>query len=249
MDGSSTPHENVPRQAGQGAGDQGNLAVLGETSPGSLETVHPKVPEIKRLRRLRPSELMRLVNSTPLGSVLGERTLYRHRLRAGHRVENQRRIDLLYYTAWLIEMCHDRQRSCRSDYWRNLRRQGRDARASCEDHGSSSGITVPTVLELIERQHCRCALTGRRLTPSTAALDHVVSISRGGRHCIENAQVLHKEVNRAKGTMTNEEFIRLCYEVVAHANRIGDKPKSQPNKPPAATEAVVDQPQTMLFDL
>jgi CRISPR/Cas system Type II protein with McrA/HNH and RuvC-like nuclease domain len=50
-------------------------------------------------------------------------------------------------------------------------------------------------------------------------LDHILPVSRGGKHSIENAQVLHKEVNRAKGTLTNEEFIQLCHEVVAHVGQ------------------------------
>jgi hypothetical protein len=32
-------------------------------------------------------------------------------------------------------------------------------------------------------------------------------------------QVLHKDVNRAKSTMTNEEFVQLCREVVEYATR------------------------------
>ncbi len=35
---------------------------------------------------------------------------------------------------------------------------------------------------------------------------------------MENVQVLQKQVNRAKGTLTNEEFIALCREVVTHAD-------------------------------
>ena len=66
------------------------------------------------------------------------------------------------------------------------------------------------VIRLIERQKFRCALSGWPLTPQTAALDHIVAVTRGGQHQIDNVQVLHKDVNRAKGTMTNEEFIALC---------------------------------------
>ena len=57
-------------------------------------------------------------------------------------------------------------------------------------------------------------LTGRDLTPQTAALDNIVPIRCGGKHVIENVQVLHKNVNRAKGSLTNEEFVALCREVV-----------------------------------
>ncbi|MCC7409317.1 MAG: hypothetical protein IT442_14725, partial [Phycisphaeraceae bacterium] len=75
------------------------------------------------------------------------------------------------------------------------------------------------VLALLQRQAYRCALTGWDLTPETAALDHIIPVSRGGEHRISNAQVLTKIVNRAKGTLTNEEFIELCGAVWRHHRR------------------------------
>ena len=54
-------------------------------------------------RQLRPSELARLLNSTPLGTVIEERQLYRHRTRAGFRIGDGRRVDLFRYIGWLIE--------------------------------------------------------------------------------------------------------------------------------------------------
>jgi 5-methylcytosine-specific restriction endonuclease McrA len=77
-------------------------------------------------------------------------------------------------------------------------------------------VSTDNVVRLLEHQNYRCALTGRQLTPQTAALDHVVPIRFGGVHAIENTQVLHKDVNRAKGSLTSDEFIQLCREVAAH---------------------------------
>lgn len=57
-------------------------------------------------RRLRPSELCRLLNSTPLGEVINERQLYRHRMRAGLRIGDARHVDLLRYIAWLVHLRH-----------------------------------------------------------------------------------------------------------------------------------------------
>ena len=57
-------------------------------------------------RRLRPSELCRLLNSTPLGEVISERQLYRHRTRAGLRIGDARNVDLLRYVAWLVSQQH-----------------------------------------------------------------------------------------------------------------------------------------------
>lgn len=79
-------------------------------------------------------------------------------------------------------------------------------------------VTTANVLRLLECQQYRCALTGRQLAPDTASLDHVVPVRCGGEHVVENAQVLHKDVNRAKTTMTSEEFIQLCHEVVEHTS-------------------------------
>jgi hypothetical protein len=57
-------------------------------------------------RRLRPGELCRLLNSTPLGEVINARQLKRHRERAGLRIGDARHVDLLRYTAWLLQVRH-----------------------------------------------------------------------------------------------------------------------------------------------
>jgi Terminase large subunit gpA, endonuclease domain len=58
------------------------------------------------VRKLRASELCRLLNSTPLGEVINERQLHRHRSRAGLRIGDARHVDLLRYVAWLVHVRH-----------------------------------------------------------------------------------------------------------------------------------------------
>jgi len=87
----------------------------------------------------------------------------------------------------------------------------------------NGAVSVGNVMQLLEHQAYCCALTGRSLTPQTAALDHVMPIRRGGEHVIENAQVLHKDVNRAKGSLTAEEFVQLCREVVRCCGQPSEK--------------------------
>jgi len=186
---------------GEGAGQEGNLGVLGSTPPQGNKPVHQEVPTRLNWRELRPSELTGLLNSTPLGAVINERQLYRHRSRAGFRIGDGKRVDLLRYVAWLVEEKETKRPTT---------------------SGPGSSISMQDILSLIEHQGYRCALSDRELTPETAALDHVMPVSRGGEHQIENAQVLHKEVNRAKGTLTNEEFVQLCCEVAAHAKQQGE---------------------------
>jgi len=59
------------------------------------------------VRQLRPSMLTRMLNSTPLGEVLGDRQLRRHRNRAGYRIGDETHVDLLRYAAWLLWTRHN----------------------------------------------------------------------------------------------------------------------------------------------
>jgi len=61
-------------------------------------------------RQLKPGELARLLNSTPLGEVISERQLHRHRTRAGFRVAadgDAGKVDLFRYVAWLVTTRHE----------------------------------------------------------------------------------------------------------------------------------------------
>lgn len=60
-------------------------------------------------RKLRPAELLRLINSTPLGAVLTERQFRAQRDAAGLRITSQgdpKSIDLLRYAGWLHALRH-----------------------------------------------------------------------------------------------------------------------------------------------
>ncbi len=76
-------------------------------------------------RRLRPSELCRLLNSTPLGAVLNERQLHRHRVRAGLRIGDARHVDLVRYVAWLVQLRHTPRPEPESDPYEVLKERAR----------------------------------------------------------------------------------------------------------------------------
>lgn len=177
-----------------------NLGILGTSESAEASKVCTEINPAAA-PNLRAVDICRLLNSTPLGTVLDERQLYRHRLRAGSRIQEGRRINLLRYAAWLSEVRHSRI----------------DERV--DPNPQPGPVTATKVLKLLELQHYRCALTGRKLVPSSAALDHVLPISRNGTNNIENAQILDSDVNRAKGALTNEEFVLLCREVANWAER------------------------------
>lgn len=52
-------------------------------------------------RKLKPSELTQLLNSTPFGEVVNERQIRRHRNRAGFTIGDGQTLDLFKYAAWL----------------------------------------------------------------------------------------------------------------------------------------------------
>lgn len=75
--------------------------------------------------------------------------------------------------------------------------------------------------------HFPCALTGRPIDfnkPDTYEYDHILPIARGGDNSLDNLQIVCPEANRAKGMMTDQEFIELCKEVVIHAGHRIYKP-------------------------
>ncbi|MFN4260885.1 MAG: terminase gpA endonuclease subunit [Gemmataceae bacterium] len=76
-------------------------------------------------RRLRPSELCRLLNSTPLGEVINERQLYRHRTRAGLRIGDGQHVDLVRYVAWLAQVRHAPRSEPESDPYETLKDRAR----------------------------------------------------------------------------------------------------------------------------
>ncbi|MEQ8785121.1 MAG: hypothetical protein RIC55_02445 [Pirellulaceae bacterium] len=90
-------------------------------------------------RRLKPSELCRLLNSTPLGEVISERQLYRHRQRAGFRIGDGKHVDLFRYVAWLVEVRHEPQPEPAGDPYATLKDRARARNAALSLAGRDIG--------------------------------------------------------------------------------------------------------------
>ena len=87
-------------------------------------------------------------------------------------------------------------------------------------------VTQAMLLRMAEQQAYRCAYTGDELTPQTVSVDHIKPVSDGGRHTVANLQLVRHDVNRAKGSMSHEDFVAMC---VAVANKHGKKRKRKRN--------------------
>jgi 5-methylcytosine-specific restriction endonuclease McrA len=68
-------------------------------------------------------------------------------------------------------------------------------------------------------QRGKCALTGRKLTRENARVDHIHPTSRGGTSDESNLRWLVVECNQSKSDLTDSEFITMCREVVALADK------------------------------
>lgn len=75
---------------------------------------------------------------------------------------------------------------------------------------------VEAIRKKIEASGRRCALSGWKIDENSFELDHIISIQDGGTDDVDNLQAVHPLVNRAKGTMGNQQFIDLCRAVVKH---------------------------------
>jgi 5-methylcytosine-specific restriction endonuclease McrA len=76
--------------------------------------------------------------------------------------------------------------------------------------------SVAQLMEKLELQGRRCALTGRPLTLESVSIDHVVPVSNGGDSSVDNLELVAMEVNTAKGTLSRKAFVELCVDVACH---------------------------------
>lgn len=68
----------------------------------------------------------------------------------------------------------------------------------------------------------KCYLTGKSINiyePSTYHFDHIIPVSRGGVSSLDNLGICTKEANFAKRDLTVDEFVELCRQVVAFAEK------------------------------
>jgi len=102
-------------------------------------------------RKLKPSELCRLLNSTPLGEVINDRQLHRHRARAGYRIGDDNRVDLFRYVAWLVDLRHAPQEEPNADPYATLKERARARNAALSLAGRDIG-ELPAVEDADRKQ-------------------------------------------------------------------------------------------------
>jgi hypothetical protein len=77
------------------------------------------------------------------------------------------------------------------------------------------------LMSLADKQGYKCSLTGQELTTGNIGADHIQPYAAGGTHEIDNIQLITKEVNTMKGTLSQERFVELC--MMVHDHQCGKK--------------------------
>lgn len=85
--------------------------------------------------------------------------------------------------------------------------------------GGTAEVSGRALKAKLQSQDFTCPISGLKLTPGTAALDHRIPVALGGTHDLENLWIVHKEVNRMKGMLPLHEFVSWCERVAAHLGR------------------------------
>jgi hypothetical protein len=109
------------------------------------------------------------------------------------------------------------------------------------ERGVPFDISIDYAWGVFQQQGGRCALTGMELTfgryrpigreytrsnrprLGSASLDRIDSTMG---YSPGNVQWIHKEVNRMKGTLSDDEFVALCLKVVLHNQHASNRPEA-----------------------
>ncbi len=74
---------------------------------------------------------------------------------------------------------------------------------------------------LLKAQNHQCAYTGRSLIlQHNCELDHIIPIAKGGPHHISNLQWVHRDVNKMKFDLQEEDFLSTIIEIVHYRNLV-----------------------------
>jgi len=129
-------------------------------------------------RKLKPGQLLRLINGTPLGAILTEPQLRRHRQEGGSRIGDGKTIDLIRYAAWLGDRRRRQQTEIQPTISPETRRQPEAAGAAAYDRKRES-----------ERaRNAAAAKTGRDIYP----LPEVADPERR-RRCLADPEKFYRE--------------------------------------------------------
>ncbi|TGL76902.1 HNH endonuclease [Leptospira jelokensis] len=66
------------------------------------------------------------------------------------------------------------------------------------------------IRKLLNDQNFRCFISGLELTYENVEIEHIIPLSKGGKHELTNLCLIDKSLKELKRFKTKEEIIKLC---------------------------------------
>lgn len=78
--------------------------------------------------------------------------------------------------------------------------------------GTDDGTVTTEFTQQLADSTKYCIFTGIELTAENRHLDHIIPLSRGGKHSADNVRFISAKANRIKGNKLDSEFLPLLYD-------------------------------------
>jgi len=88
---------------------------------------------------------------------------------------------------------------------------------------NAAKVTAKQLEQMLISKEYRCNCTGIEMTPALSSLDHIDPKAMGGDDDVENLQIVLPCINKAKGTMSQAQFVAMCHAVARHCADTGDE--------------------------
>lgn len=116
---------------------------------------------------------------------------------------------------WREKCCKECARAVQlENYYRAKRDDPHRWRIAVMRNNRSADIAAEWITATLEAQRYECALSGRPIDVMTLEIDHIVPESKGGPGVLKNLRLVCREANMAKYTLSDDEFIALCRDVL-----------------------------------
>ena len=85
-------------------------------------------------------------------------------------------------------------------------------------------MSIKHLRGLLKKQKGRCAISNIKLTPDTLTADHIIPFADKSKANIqissnENVWLVHKEVNRMKGSTSYDDLIKFCKSIISNEKK------------------------------
>jgi 5-methylcytosine-specific restriction endonuclease McrA len=118
-----------------------------------------------------------------------------------------------------VTKCKVCESAAQAVYYQRLKTDLPRYRAQTIRSGRSKNVTRRWLDAKLKEQRFRCALSGRPIDYASVEVDHIVPRCKGGGDELSNLQLVCREANAAKGSLSNDELAILCEDIARTIGR------------------------------